>query len=321
MIIHQIYGLYDDGKPMNTLFSQGSIRWRDYCANLGYTYVLWDKYNVEELINTYTDIKAYYYSVKYPIMKVDIARFLILYQFGGLYVDLDVVPNTNKDFIEDKEKLHMCNYLWTHKNMVKTEKESDLEMVYSPKYNQDLYKWLKHLPSVIESKDKIEVYKEWVIRYIFHTTGPPAFRKFMKQNKIEWLPIDVVALDQTYKFGDLDGVNVNEKFGNQDYKCVSYFSMSYNPHKKDVSYRKKKTLNNDNGSIYKHVYPKQPVVQPVVDTPPTPPIETEVKLTIEEIVEDVVEEVSSNTNSDKLDKMISLLEELVKMNKNIYNIK
>ena len=33
-----------------------------------------------------------YYSVRYTIMKVDIIRFIILHKYGGLYVDLDIIP-------------------------------------------------------------------------------------------------------------------------------------------------------------------------------------------------------------------------------------
>ena len=240
MIIHQIYGLYKDNKPMNELFTAGSTKWQEYADRNNHIYKLWNAEQVEELVNTFTNIKEYYHTVRHPVMKVDIARFLILYQFGGLYCDLDCIPNTNENFIIDETKLYLCNYIWTPNGELEPTPIIDIEVIYSPKYNIELFNYIAfYVPSQIEEKNKIEIYHQWKIRYIFQTTGPVSFRRFLKQNKIEHLPISTCGLKKTIKYGDLDGVDVNKEFGDQDYKILSYFSLSYNPHgNKIMKYKK-----------------------------------------------------------------------------------
>ena len=36
-----------------------------------------------------------YTHVPFAVQRVDIARFAILHKYGGMYVDLDVLPNTH----------------------------------------------------------------------------------------------------------------------------------------------------------------------------------------------------------------------------------
>lgn len=226
MIIHQVYGLFKDGKPMNELFTASSTKWREYCDTNGYTYKLWNAEEVEELVNTYTNVKNYYYDVKYPVMKCDIARFLIIYSFGGMYVDLDVIPNKNVIEINEN-KLTLCKYMNKKDNM-------DIEIIYSPKYNIDLFNYIAfYIPSQIEEKNKIEIYEKWIIRYIFNTTGPQSFRRYLKMNKMEFNIIPTRHLEKDEKFGEINMDNY------LDYDCLSYFSLSYNPHgDKNMKYKK-----------------------------------------------------------------------------------
>ena len=47
---------------------------------------------VEKLLNKPENIKykQVYYDFDQDIMRIDFARYLILYRFGGIYVDLDI---------------------------------------------------------------------------------------------------------------------------------------------------------------------------------------------------------------------------------------
>ena len=228
MIIHQIYGLFNDGKEMPPLFQASSKAWSEYCDKNNHIYKLWDKKQVEELIDTYTNLKNYYYDVKYPIMKCDIARFIIVYQFGGLYVDLDVLPN--KEIINiDENKLTLCKY-------INKKEECDIEMLYAPKQFLPLWEFVAlYVPKQIEEKDNIDVYKNWIIRYVFQTTGPQSFRRYLKNKKLEFNIIKTIHLEKNEKYGE---INIDEIQGIEDIDCLSYFSLSYNPHKKNVSYKK-----------------------------------------------------------------------------------
>ena len=232
MIIHQVYGIYDDGKPMNELFTTGSNLWKEYCEKHGHIYKLWDKKECEELVNTYNNIKSYYYDVKYPIMKCDIIRFLIIYQFGGMYVDLDVQPNNDKINIDENE-LSLCKYdNLKHKQ---GSCEYDIEIIYSKKYNISLYNFIAfYVPQQIEEKDKIEIYKTWQVRYVFHTTGPRSFTRYMKFNKIKCNTLS------TYQFKEDEKYTIKDDYLKYDF--ISHHSFSYSPHgkKKSVRYRPRK---------------------------------------------------------------------------------
>ena len=230
MIIHQIYGLFDDGKDMSELFKIGSNKWKEYCDKNNHIYKLCDKQQIEELVNTYTNIKNYYNDVKYPIMKCDIARFLVLYQFGGMYVDLDVMPN--KDVINiDPTTLALCKYM-------NKKEDCDIEIIYSPKQNFNLWEYVAlYVPSQIKEKDEIDIYEIWKIRYVFNTTGPNSFRRYLKKKKVEYNIIPTIHLEKDEKYG----IDVSEIYDIQNIDCLSYFSLSYNPHgNKNVEYKKKK---------------------------------------------------------------------------------
>ena len=227
MLIHQIYGLYEDGKEMSELFKESSKKWKEYAERNNDIYKLWTAEECKELVDTYGNIKDYYYDVKYPVMKCDIMRFLIVYQFGGMYVDLDVIPNQEVIDI-DEDNLTLCKYINKKDNM-------DIEIIYSKKYNISLYNFIAfYVPEQIKEKDET-LPKSWIVRYIFHTTGPQSFRRYLKKHKMKFDIISTRHLEKTEIFG-----KINLELYNQ-YECLSYFSMSYNPHgKKNVEYKKKK---------------------------------------------------------------------------------
>ena len=202
MIIHQVYGIYDDGKPMNELFTTGSNLWKEYCEKHGHIYKLWDKKECEELVNTYNNI------------------------------NLDVQPNNDKINIDENE-LSLCKYdNLKHKQ---GSCEYDIEIIYSKKYNISLYNFIAfYVPQQIEEKDKIEIYKTWQVRYIFNTTGPRSFTRYMKLNKIKCNTLS------TYQFKEDEKYTIKDDYLKYDF--ISHHSFSYSPHgkKKSVRYRPRK---------------------------------------------------------------------------------
>ncbi len=60
----------------------------------GWSYTLWSESLVQDLIETkcpeFWDI---YSSLKYPIQRLGLAKYLVAHYIGGLVVDLDVLPN------------------------------------------------------------------------------------------------------------------------------------------------------------------------------------------------------------------------------------
>tara|TARA_R100000808_G_C2149413_1_gene157820 strand:- start:1314 stop:2063 length:750 start_codon:yes stop_codon:yes gene_type:complete len=244
--VHQVYGLYDDGKPLsdNELFMESHLKYKEICDKNNYKYKLWNKNDCDELVNKYEFVKKYYHNVRHKIMKVDIIRFLILFEYGGLYSDLDVIPNINNfDFIINQpDKIFISHYYWTpqadDKKII-----MDMEVISTVKpLNLHLLNYLIYIPTQIEEKNKIKIYDNWKIRYIFQTTGPPSFRRFLKENRFD------KDIEHLITCGIKKGISFkeifnNEEYGNKQYQFLSYFSLSYKQQlhgNKNVEYKKKK---------------------------------------------------------------------------------
>lgn len=102
-IIHQIYGLCpsDAGKPLPSDLLTYSQTWK--LMNPSWTYKLWDRRQVEILINDAPDAwKQTFYSLEHWVEQCDFARYLILYLYGGIYADMDTVCKVPAEsFTED----------------------------------------------------------------------------------------------------------------------------------------------------------------------------------------------------------------------------
>ena len=85
-IIHQTWKT--ENIPAEWVSNQSS--WKSY--NPQWKYLLWTDIDNENLVKTYfPDLLEWYKNLKYNIQRVDVARTLILYIYGGLYVDLDMI--------------------------------------------------------------------------------------------------------------------------------------------------------------------------------------------------------------------------------------
>ena len=93
--VHQIFGLYRDGAEMPPLFKLSSEAWQAYSCRQGIPYILWTAEMIDTVMQKYAphSILLLHKAVRYLVQQVDIARFVLLYVYGGLYADLDVFPN------------------------------------------------------------------------------------------------------------------------------------------------------------------------------------------------------------------------------------
>ena len=248
LYIHQIYGLFDDNEPLtnNKLFVDSYLKYTFICDNnnrdekrkYNYQYKLWNKESCEELLNRYPEFN-YYYDVRFKIMKVDIMRFLILYEYGGIYSDMDIIPQIyNLDFVlDDPKKIYLCEYMNKDSNIY------DIEIIGTATKNDKLlYEYLKYIPSQIKDKNSIEIYKSWKIRYVFQTTGPRSFNRFLKNTSC---PSDIISLNTILFEEGIMQESVPMGIVNQFYqiKFFSFHSLSYNKeihNGKNKGYKKKK---------------------------------------------------------------------------------
>ena len=95
-IYHQMYVFFfRDGKPMPPLFEASRSAWQAQAEKTGARYHLWNPAEVESLIKAMMpQFWGLYVNLRFPhIQRCDIGRLIILFCCGGMYVDLDVLPN------------------------------------------------------------------------------------------------------------------------------------------------------------------------------------------------------------------------------------
>ena len=93
MIFHQIF--YNIGKgELHEIprFHECYQKNKKECKKQGIQYKLWNRKMVERLLEKPKNkrFKKVYYDFDVDIMRIDFARYMILWNFGGIYVDLDI---------------------------------------------------------------------------------------------------------------------------------------------------------------------------------------------------------------------------------------
>ena len=104
--LHQCF-LGSDG-PMPEKWSQNHKKWKELHSD--FEIRLW---NTEESLALIYEIDESFLKMfenyEYNIERADAIRYFILYKFGGIYVDLDIIPNYSFDSLlkmyENDEKL------------------------------------------------------------------------------------------------------------------------------------------------------------------------------------------------------------------------
>ncbi|KAI0980079.1 hypothetical protein GJ496_000545 [Pomphorhynchus laevis] len=85
-IVHQIwFSSFDLPKKFK------SNRQRCQSLNKDYEFKLWTKQTIENYVNTHhPGMKQLYYSYTYDIQRIDSIRYILLHDFGGIYMDMDI---------------------------------------------------------------------------------------------------------------------------------------------------------------------------------------------------------------------------------------
>lgn len=78
----------------------------------GYTYTLWNKTSIDRLIeDEFPFLKHLYHSYGHWVRRADVARYAVLYQYGGWYVDMDVVCKNRWVPLYTRMKQVQCSQL------------------------------------------------------------------------------------------------------------------------------------------------------------------------------------------------------------------
>lgn len=139
----------------------------------GWEYMFWDKNSIEKLINeNYPQFWDLYNYFDIMVQKIDLAKYIILYHFGGVYVDMDMecVRNIAK-LIKSSDELIISRIpkpYWLYNNGI----------LFSNPKNKF---WIKFIDEI--EKNKVKRWYHIKDYYIGNTTGPLLFTNFIDKNK------------------------------------------------------------------------------------------------------------------------------------------
>lgn len=174
-LLHQIWyqGIDMIIEPYKSCYEKTCM----FLKNTKWKHIIWDKIKIDRFIrkhyNQYWDL---YNRYDIMVQKLDIARYLILYHYGGCYMDMDMemikdfreLINNEDEIIVSKLSIGIINngILFSSKNNIF---------------------WLDFLNDINKDKNKFKFNK---MLYVNFTTGPIHFDKFINNNnyKIKVLP-------------------------------------------------------------------------------------------------------------------------------------
>ena len=168
--IHQIFFQFDDRRLEDySLFAASHEAFKNMA---GWEYRLWDEEQVEILCRSvYPELWNIYRSLKFAIQKVDLAKYMIADSCHGIVCDLDIIPLCHLDnIVGDRPYLFdRCS----RKHII---------------CNDFFYVGAGGLPHIFEQfltnlqrVNNIPVYQQRRMRYVFHTTGPDFFTRYLKR--------------------------------------------------------------------------------------------------------------------------------------------
>ena len=184
-IIHQVYGVFDDGIPLEDIdvFRQSVDETKRYCSEYKYEYRMWDLKDCEELIcDKYPQYIDLWTEFRYPIQRCDFIRYLILHSYGGWYIDCDVYPIQSLHTIADAKQI------FTSWNNDKDMKPYNAVMG-SVKNNPLFIKICNDIEFRTIQKQSIKIYDTWKGRLVFHTTGHHMLKRHVPKEDIHDLLI------------------------------------------------------------------------------------------------------------------------------------
>ena len=140
----------------------------------GWRYKLWNEKSVEHLCKSmYPQLWATYTRLRYPIQRVDLAKYMVADTFGGIISDLDVLPMCHVNKIVDGSTPYVFDRCSRHGIIA-----NDFFYV-AP--GQGLPGLVEYSKTNLGRVDAIPAYSQRKMRYVFQTTGPDFFTRYVKR--------------------------------------------------------------------------------------------------------------------------------------------
>ena len=189
-IIHQIWLQGSEVIPEHYKEYQRSIIYK----HPEWEYYLWSESSINQILTS--DQLEVYNSMIYLHQKVDYARYIILYLYGGVYIDMDVKAHQPLDTLLERFGNHNLIISKTNSNYIENmigcggnKHCLNNGIIFSCKGNDNLGELIAHINNNYDCP-------EWLPRElcIQHTTGPIKFTDLLN-NKPDVLILDPEFLE------------------------------------------------------------------------------------------------------------------------------
>jgi len=223
-IIHQTWKNTDIPelyKPLIGTWKENHTDWE---------YILWtDVMNRDFIENHHPDFLSIYDNFPHNIQRVDAVRYFILYEFGGVFIDMDFECKTNiEPLLQDSECVFGIEPDEHCKQFNKQLIICNAFMACSPR--NDFFKSINtELKSFKPGNDNVPTWQE-----ILGSTGPfkltEIYNQYNHKDNIKLLPADVIyPLSVNERLELLDGENISAEVLRRLEKAyaVHYFLASW----------------------------------------------------------------------------------------------
>jgi len=159
--------------------------------NPDYKHILWRDKEVEKFIETQSKKIQYLWNdFPDPFYKIDFVRYLILKEYGGIYIDLDVYCKMPLSKINDKNRVPKILGKWVDPKTGKVRINNNVISLDTKLYP----KLIKYAISQYNEKKQMPIYKTWKKRRFLHSVSSKMFARFAKINKIADNKIEFVQM-------------------------------------------------------------------------------------------------------------------------------
>jgi inositol phosphorylceramide mannosyltransferase catalytic subunit len=175
-IIHQVWF----GKcPTPLFFKTTSNLWK--ITNENYEHIFWDSMKLVEFIKSeFSEYQLLFSNFKYDIQRVDLLKYLILYKYGGVYIDIDYEPLKPIEPILANQNLCLGLEPKQYSDFHKTDFFiGNAFMASIPKH--DFFFLL--INNIVENLEQLSKHDETKYSYVMKTTGPLMLNKFYQNYK------------------------------------------------------------------------------------------------------------------------------------------
>ena len=176
-LVHQIYwGFNDNGVLLKDIKEyKGAVDQNElYCLTNNIKYKMWNKKDIELLlVDKYPEYIDLYNEFRYDIQRADFIRYIILYEYGGVFIDCDVIflKNCIPYDIFDREYFFVKSMGVIYNAIIGSKKHNNIFKLILNEIEMSIY------------KQEEEIYKTWKGRLVFQTTGQSMLKRVLKNDK------------------------------------------------------------------------------------------------------------------------------------------